>query len=243
MHRSHIGLVIDNAAECWEMGFCYLADMVNPILRAHKVYRLGSPIQWDGTFSTIRNRFLNAISGLRSVALDLSPDSDIEPWSFGYVNSRTNPLYLLGGAACTSDAQVIEVFRFMLGRTEREYWDDCISGGMTEHATKWRNQFMNWRLNLPVDQPTDSNPEPVPVPVAIAAEKTQDKSENNRQRLPDNKDVLDLCQLLERNRVAIQSGKQTEIGVAREFTKEPVGNCPKADGFLRQARRYGHLWK
>jgi hypothetical protein len=64
-----------------------------------------------------------------------------------------------------------------------------------------------------------------------------------RQRQPDNVDVRDLCKLLEENQLKIKAGAKSEIGVAREFTREQVGNCPKAQNLLRQARRYPHLWK
>ena len=71
----------------------------------------------------------------------------------------------------------------------------------------------------------------------------QDSAKKIRQRQPDNVDVRDLCKLLEKNRAHLKAGTKSEIGVAREHTGEPIGNCPDADNLLRQARRYPDLWK
>lgn len=80
-----------------------------------------------------------------------------------------------------------------------------------------------------------------PKRVQIAAK--NDTDQKKPLRMPDNVDVRDLCALLAKSRKTIASGKKSELGVARDFTKEKQGNDTKAKNLLRQARRYAHLWK
>lgn len=61
-----------------------------------------------------------------------------------------------------------------------------------------------------------------------------------RQRMyPDNVDVLDLCRALQKR----SGSAKPLIQIARDFTGESMGNSPKADMLMRQARRYPHLWR
>lgn len=104
---------------------------------------------------------------------------------------------------------------------------------------------MKGRLGIKADA-KDAEPMPPQAQPTSDDRVTLDEPDNRdkiRQKLPDNIDVRDLCKLLEKNRTQIKAGTKTEIGVAREHTRELVGKCPKADNLLRQARRYTGLWK
>jgi hypothetical protein len=77
----------------------------------------------------------------------------------------------------------------------------------------------------------------------ISATQRTDDSEKDLLPLPDNPDVLDLCQKLNKNMDRIAAGNATVSGIARDFTGESQGSDQKAQSLLRQARRYSHLWK
>jgi hypothetical protein len=79
--------------------------------------------------------------------------------------------------------------------------------------------------------------------VLAGAPPARDRSQKDSQGMPDNPDVRDLCHLLDKNRDSLASGAKTEIGVAREFTRETPADDTKAQNLLRQARRYPRLWK
>jgi hypothetical protein len=66
-----------------------------------------------------------------------------------------------------------------------------------------------------------------------------DNVEKSRKIMPDNADVRDLCQLLEKH---LKTGK-SQRQIAREFTGERPGKDRKAQSLLRQARRFRHLWE
>ena len=70
-----------------------------------------------------------------------------------------------------------------------------------------------------------------------------DNEERQFEPTPDNPDVRDLCFLLRANRNKIESGEKTLIDIARGFTGESTGNDSKAQGLLRQARRFPRIWK
>ena len=65
-----------------------------------------------------------------------------------------------------------------------------------------------------------------------------DNAKKSRKQLPDSPDVRDLCAKLSKRKDG-----SVLMDIARRLTREPKGDCPKADKLMRQARRFRELWE
>ena len=169
----------------------------------------------------------------------------------------------ISGLKCRSHCKALESFAFHVVRytfdgTQKFTPESEIPPGLTPDdaipftASNWHKTLKLVISSFPSIDVEDFVHEAIEQEIADAwtlrnpqstSPRVADKGRKIRQQQPDNVDVRDLCKLLEKSRAQIAAGKKTEIGVAREHTKEQVGACPKADNLLRQARRYPHLWK
>ncbi len=115
--------------------------------------------------------------------------------------------------------------------------DLCIGLGWLEDAPFVTTIVFHSDYGMPSRQELPASPG-YRITERVKSATVSDRGTETRRIQPDNPDVRDLCALLAKR---LKPGK-TQAEIAREFTQESVGNDPKAQSLLRQARRFRHLW-
>ena len=121
---------VGNARGAWEQGFAYVAMRLNLVLakRAGSLRVEAPPPPASSTLKEVKQRFLNALIGVRPFSTDLPSDYDLPLWSLGYINGSNNhPILISLGGPNSSDNDVASMLAFLEGREwPEEVWRENI---------------------------------------------------------------------------------------------------------------------